>query len=64
VKFNLIYLGGVIVMNLFPGYSRSIVWPHGALCHFILDIRHELDGVAHNIIVGYAVFLYVNRTPN
>ena len=53
-------------MNLFPGYLKSIVRPRSALCHLILDVGRDLDGVAHNIIVGvgYAVFLRVNRTPN
>ena len=51
-------------MNLFPGYLKSIVRPRSALCHLILDIGCDLDGVAHNIIVGYDVFLCVNCTPN
>ena len=51
-------------MNLFPGYLKSIIWPRSALCHLILDIGHDLDGVAHNIAVGYGVFLRVNCTPN
>jgi hypothetical protein len=29
-----------------------------------LDVGRDLDGVAHNIVVGYGVFLYVNRTHN
>jgi hypothetical protein len=54
------------MMNLFPNYLKSIVWPHSALCHLILDVGCNLDGVAHNIAVGvgYGVFLRVNRTPN
>jgi hypothetical protein len=50
--------------NLFPGYLKSIVRPRSALCHLILDIGRDLDGVAHNIAVGYGVFLHVNHTPN
>jgi hypothetical protein len=43
-------------MNLFPGYLMSIVLPHSPLCHLILDIGRDLDGIAHNITVGYGVF--------
>ena len=50
-------------MNLFPGYLKSIVWPHSALCHLIMDVGRDLDGVAHNIAFGYGMFLCVNRTP-
>jgi len=50
--------------NLFPSYLKSIVRPRSALCHFILDVGHNLDGVALNIAVGYGMFLLVNRTPN
>ena len=51
-------------MNFFFGYLKSIVRPRSALCHLILDVRRDLDGVAHNIAVGYGMFLRVNRTPN
>jgi hypothetical protein len=51
-------------MNLFSGYLKYIVRPRSALCHLILDIGRDLDGVDHNIAVGYDVFLHVNRTPN
>ena len=51
-------------MNLFPDYLKSIIRPRSALCHLILDVGHDLDGVAHNIAVGYGVFLHVNRTSN
>ena len=51
-------------MNLFPGYLKSIVQPHSALCHLILYIGRDLDGVAHNIAVGYVMFLHVNHTSN
>ena len=51
-------------MNLFHGYLKSIVRPRSALCHLILDVGRDLDSVAHNIAVGYDVFLRVNRTPN
>ena len=64
MKFNLIDCGGVIVTNLFPGYLKSIVRPRSALCHLILDIGRDLDGVARNITVGYGMFLCVNCTPN
>jgi hypothetical protein len=52
--------------NLLPGYLKSIVRPHSALCHLILDVGCDLNGVAHNIVVGvgYGVFLRVNHTPN
>jgi hypothetical protein len=51
-------------MNLFPGYLKSIVQPRSALCHLILDVGRDLNGVTHNIAVGYGVFLRVNRSPN
>jgi hypothetical protein len=51
-------------MNLFPGYLKSIVWPCSALCHLILDVGRDLDGTAHNIAVGYDMFLHVNHAPN
>jgi len=51
-------------MNLFLGYLKSVVWPRSALCHLILDVGRDLNGVAHNIAVGYDVFLHVNCTPN
>ena len=50
--------------NLFLGYLKSIVRPLSALFHLILDIGCDLDGIAHNIAVGYGMFLRVNRTPN
>ena len=50
--------------NLFLGYLKSTIQPRSALCHLILDIGCNLDGIAHNIIVGYDVLLRVNRTPN
>ena len=52
------------MMNLFHGYLKSIVRPRSALCHLILDVGRDLDGVAHNIVVGYGMFLHVNCTPN
>ena len=64
MKFNLIDWGGVIVTNLFLGYLKSIVGPRSALCHLILDVGRDLDGVAHNIAVGYGMFIRVKRTPN
>jgi hypothetical protein len=63
VEFNLIDWG-VIVTNLFLDYLKSIIQPHSALCHSILDIGHYLDGVAHNVVVGHGVFLHVNHMPN
>ena len=51
-------------MNLFPNYLKSIIRPCNALCHLILDIGRDLDGVAHNIAVGYVMFLHVNHTSN
>ena len=51
-------------MNLFPSYLKSIVRPCIALCHLILDVGRDLDSVAHNIVVGYGVFLHLNHTPN
>ena len=50
--------------NLFPDYLKSIIRPRSALCHLILDVGRDLNGVAHNIVVGYDVFLRVNCTPN
>ena len=50
--------------NLFLDYLKSIIRPRSALCHLILDVGRNLDGVAHNIVVGYGVFLCVNHTPN
>ena len=50
--------------NLFPDYLKSIVRPHSALCHLILDVGRDLDSLAHKIAVGYGVFLHVNRTLN
>ena len=41
-------------MNLFLGYLKSIVRPRSALCHLILDVGRDLDGV----------FLRGNHTPN
>ena len=51
-------------MTLFLGYLKSLVWPRSALCHLILDVGRDLDGIAHNITIGYGVFLHVNHTPN
>ena len=52
------------MMNLFPGYLKSIIRQRSALCHLILDVGRDFDGVAHNIVVGYGMFLHVNCTPN
>jgi len=52
------------VTNLFSDYLKSIVQPRSALCHLILDVGRDLDGVAHNIAVGYGMFIRVKRTPN
>jgi hypothetical protein len=50
--------------ELVLGYLKSIVQPRSVLCHLILDVGRKLDGVAHNIAVGYDMFLRVNHTLN
>jgi len=63
VSYHMLYMSLGLVLDEDEMW-QSIIWPCNALCHLILDVGHDLDGAAHNIAVGYVMFLHVNRTPN